>query len=181
MAAHAHAIRATVATTRRGPDGAVTSATRRSWSAPLVAVATPAPLPRPQLPAPPPPPSPPTPLGPGWLHGYMEKSTARDLVDAAGMSDGTFLVHEREDKHPDQYILVVVYVGRPAFGPLSFTGNRQSNSVGEEVGGGGRARVGVCGCGGSVGVGGGGGGGAWFRVALPSPHAHTMRACGEAT
>ena len=22
---------------------------------------------------------------------------------------------------------------------------------------------------------------AWFRVASPSPHAHTMRACGEAT
>ena len=49
--------------------------------------------------------------GSAWLHGFMTKEHAEELVTAyPGTGDGTFLVWERK---PQKFALTVVYLGKP--------------------------------------------------------------------
>ena len=56
----------------------------------------------------------PVPAGDDWLFGAMEKTEVEPLIKGnAGGADGSFMVRERGDEYPGQYVLSVMYKGKP--------------------------------------------------------------------
>lgn len=48
-----------------------------------------------------------------WLHDTMSKEDANELITNAGLDDGRFFVRRRGSDFPDDYVMCVVYRGRP--------------------------------------------------------------------
>jgi len=49
---------------------------------------------------------------PAWLHNKISREDTEELVKAAGLDNGRFLVRTREGK-PGEYVLCVVFKGKP--------------------------------------------------------------------
>jgi len=87
------------------PNQKKVSVRRKSGSVKKVGSATPAPAPAAAVaPA----------SGDDWLFGTMEKTEVETLIKGnAGGADGSFMVRERGDEFPGQYVLSVMYKGKP--------------------------------------------------------------------
>jgi len=52
-------------------------------------------------------------MAPGWLYAGLSREEAEGKIKAAGVDDGRFLVRDRGASNPGEYVICVVYKGKP--------------------------------------------------------------------